>query len=221
MLAMSPRRRLISAGEPAPSTTTRSAVRCDAARSSPAPSAAARLCALPYSRAASVAQRFPCTTICAPRSVSGFRSTGFMCTEGATRAARACSICARPISPPSRDAGIVRHVLRLERRHLQPAIGEGAAEPGNDQRLADIRAGALDHDGGRHCPPRGRAWLPAQNSIPFCAFTPERNGCFTCSISVTRSAASISSSLAFRPVTTTCFIGGRAFSAATTSSVSR
>ena len=68
-----------------------------------------------------------------------------------------------------------------------------------------------------HCATAGRR----QNSIPFCAFTPERKGCFTCSISVTRSAASISSSLAFRPVTTTCFIGGRAPSAATTSAVSR
>ncbi len=31
----------------------------------------------------------------------GFSSTGFMCTLGGTPAARACSACARPISPPS------------------------------------------------------------------------------------------------------------------------
>ena len=42
---------------------------------------------------------------------------------------------------------IVRHVLRLERPHVQAAIGEGARQPGHDQRLADIRAGALEHDG--------------------------------------------------------------------------
>src|SRR3954463_11216273 len=31
----------------------------------------------------------------------GFSRTGFMCTDGGTRAARACSAWARPISPPS------------------------------------------------------------------------------------------------------------------------
>ena len=39
--------------------------------------------------------------ICAPVSVSGFSSTGFICTLGGIRAARACTACARPISPPS------------------------------------------------------------------------------------------------------------------------
>ena len=100
ILAMSPWRRLISAGEPAPSTTIRS----KAASSRPKLSKTAGSSSpfrSPYSRAFKVAQRFPWTTTCAPVSVSGLRSTGFMCTDGATRAARACSICARPISPPS------------------------------------------------------------------------------------------------------------------------
>ena len=38
---------------------------------------------------------------CEPLSVSGFSSTGFMCTLGIIRAARACTAWARPISPPS------------------------------------------------------------------------------------------------------------------------
>jgi hypothetical protein len=39
--------------------------------------------------------------ICEPVSVSGFSRTGFMWTLGSTLAARACTACARPISPPS------------------------------------------------------------------------------------------------------------------------
>ena len=39
--------------------------------------------------------------ICAPVSVSGLSNTGFMCTLGVIRAARACTAWARPISPPS------------------------------------------------------------------------------------------------------------------------
>ena len=43
--------------------------------------------------------------------------------------------------------------------------------------------------------------------MPSCAFTPAAKWCFTAVISVTRSAASISSGLALRPVTTTCRSG--------------
>ena len=53
------------------------------------------------SRARRVPTRFPCTITCAPVSVSGLSSTGFMWTLGASRAARACTAWARPISPPS------------------------------------------------------------------------------------------------------------------------
>src|SRR6056297_2199572 len=45
--------------------------------------------------------RCPCTITCAPVSLSGFSSTGFMSVCGARPAAIACSACARPISPPS------------------------------------------------------------------------------------------------------------------------
>ena len=92
---------------------------------------------------------------------------------------------------------VIGHVLGLERSHRQPAVGEMTAQPGNKHRFADIRAGTLDHDAGRH-----------QNSTPIWAFMPERNGCFTRLISVTRSAISISSSAAFRPVRTTWVISG-------------
>src|ERR1700693_3747582 len=43
----------------------------------------------------------PRTTTWAPISLCGLSKTGFMCTLGGVRAARACSACARPISPPS------------------------------------------------------------------------------------------------------------------------
>src|SRR5205809_946917 len=45
--------------------------------------------------------------------------------------------------------------------------------------------------------------------MPGCAFTPAAKWCFTSVISVTRSAAAISSGLALRPVTTTCRPGRR------------
>ncbi len=47
-----------------------------------------------------------------------------------------------------------------------------------------------------------------QNSTPFWPFTPCRKGCFTSVISVTRSAISISSGFALRPVMTTCLSAG-------------
>ena len=99
-----------------------------------------------------------------------------------------------------RHGGIVRHVLRLERRHLQTTPHQRTGEPCDNRRLAGIRAGGLNHQ-------RGRRPLH-QNSMPFWPFTPARNGCFTSVISVTRSAISISSGLALRPVMTTCLSAG-------------
>ena len=100
MLAMSPSRRLTSAGLPAPSTSTRSA---SADRRAKLSSTAGSSCGFSdrYSRALACPQTLPCTTTCAPISLCGFSSTGFICTDGATPQARACSACARPISPPS------------------------------------------------------------------------------------------------------------------------
>ncbi len=41
--------------------------------------------------------------------------------------------------------GVVRHVLRLERAHRQPAIGERPAEARDERRFADVRPGSLKH----------------------------------------------------------------------------
>ena len=157
--------------------------------------AAAGSASAPHSRApASSRARLPWTTSCAPISVCGFSSTGFMWTDGGTPQARACSAWARPISPPSAvTAALLLMFCGLNGRTRKPPPRERAAEPRHQQRLADVRPGALQHQGRR----------PAQYSMPSCALTPERNGCLTRVISVTRSAASRSSGLALRPVTTT------------------
>ena len=78
------------------------------------------------------------------------------------RGARLQRLGAADLAAVGGDRGIVRHVLRLERAHAKAAAREGAGQSRDDQRLADIRARALDHeDAGGH-----------QNSMPSCAFTP-------------------------------------------------
>ena len=62
-----------------------------------------------------------------------------------------------------RDGGIVRHVLRLERQHLQASKRERPGKAGNHERLAHVGAGPLKHQN-----PGGHD----QNSMPACAFTP-------------------------------------------------
>src|SRR5438270_4798911 len=100
ILAMSALRRLTSAGLPAPSTSTRSARAFSRSKlSSTAPINEGFIAA--YSRARAVAMRLPWTITCAPTSVSGLSSTGFMSVCGSTPAASAWSAWARPISPPS------------------------------------------------------------------------------------------------------------------------
>ena len=96
-------------------------------------------------------------------SLWGFSSTGFMCTLSGTRAARACSAWARPISPPSAvTAALFDMFCGLNGRTRRPRRVKSAGQAGDQQRLADVRARALDHDGaGGH-----------QNSMPSCAFTP-------------------------------------------------
>ncbi len=100
MLAMSPSRRLISAALPAPSMSTRSA---SASRRLKLVSTASRSLGFSawYSRAFALPIARPRTTTCAPISLCGFRSTGFISTVAGTPQARAWSACARPISPPS------------------------------------------------------------------------------------------------------------------------
>src|SRR5208282_3867422 len=136
---------------------------------------------------------------------------------GRASRARLQGLRATDLAALHRYRGVVRHVLRLERTHGEAALSEGARQPGDDQRFADIRARTLKHKraGGSH---RLRS---AQNSMPGWAFTPAAKWCFTSVISVTRSAAAINSGLALRPVTTTCKPSRRAASAATTASRSR
>ena len=43
------------------------------------------------------------------------------------------------------DGGVVGHVLRLEGADAEAAVGEGAGEAGDDEGLADVGAGALEH----------------------------------------------------------------------------
>ena len=112
-----------------------------------------------------------------------------------------------------RHRRVVGHVLWLEGPHGKTTPMEGARQPRHDQRFADVGARPLKHDG---C-----GMVHDQNSIPAWAFTPSRKGCFTMVISVTRSAAAISSSGALRPVTMTWRSGRRARSTATTSATGK
>ena len=101
ILAMSFLRRLISEALPAPSTSTISASRFSMAKLSSTFGMSFELHLLQLPRRRSGRTLSPAPSICAPISLCGFNNTGFICTDGATRAARACSACARPISPPS------------------------------------------------------------------------------------------------------------------------
>ena len=65
------------------------------------------------------------------------------------RGARLQRLRAADLAAVRRHRGVVRHVLRLERAHSEPARREGAAEPGDDQRLADVGARALEHQRAR------------------------------------------------------------------------
>ena len=63
---------------------------------------------------------------------------------------RAADLAAVRLAGQVGDGGIVRHVLRLEGPHAHAAVLRGAAEAGDQHRLADIRACALQHDRPRH-----------------------------------------------------------------------
>jgi hypothetical protein len=69
--------------------------------------------------------------------------------RGDAAGARLQRLGAADLAAVGRHGGVVRHVLRLERADFQPTRGEGAAEAGDDERLADVRAGALKHQRAR------------------------------------------------------------------------
>ncbi|GAA4872556.1 hypothetical protein GCM10023403_43860 [Pseudonocardia benzenivorans] len=100
MFVMSPARRLISAGDPAPSQTTTSNRARNPANDSAttAPNAAVRA---RYDTALTCPATRPRTTTCDDRSLPGLSNTGLNSTLGANPHACACIACARPISPPS------------------------------------------------------------------------------------------------------------------------
>ena len=100
MLAISPSRRLISAGLPAPSMTTKS-TECAMVKKDSSTFGSNSDFKDEYSLAFTVVFLLPCTTTWAPISVSGFNKMGFICTVGSRLHAIACKACARPISPPS------------------------------------------------------------------------------------------------------------------------
>ena len=133
-------------------------LRAQAARSCPAPPAAARACAAGSRAPSACPTRWPCTITCAPVSVSGFSSTGFMCTRRRHAAgARLQRLRAADLAAVGRHGGVVRHVLRLERPHPQAASREGA-------RTARRRAATC-----RHCEPV--PWI----INAACASHPERS----------------------------------------------
>ena len=80
------------------------------------------------------------------------------------RGARLHRLGAPDLAAVDRDGGVVRHVLRLERRHLQAAPHQQPRQARDDRRLAGIGAGRLDHQ-------RGRTRVH-QNSMPFWALMP-------------------------------------------------
>ena len=85
---------------------------------------------LVYSRAFAWPITLPCTTICAPCSLCGFKRTGFMSTVGATpRGARLYRLGAADFAAIRRHRGVVRHVLRLERAHFEAAIAKARHRP--------------------------------------------------------------------------------------------
>ena len=135
IFAMSPSRRLISAGLPAPSTRTRSAAL--ARRENESRIAGNRLGASRrYSPAPAARQTRPCNTICAPISDCGFSSTGFMSVIGAVQQARACNAWARPISPPSAvTAALFDMFCDLNGRTFRPCRVKARAMPASSSDL--------------------------------------------------------------------------------------
>ena len=65
------------------------------------------------------------------------------------------------LAPVGRDAGVVAHVLRLERRHAQALVGEQPAERCRQIRLARVRRAALHHQRLTHRRPPGRGAMSA------------------------------------------------------------
>ena len=85
-----------------------------------------------------------------------------MWTLGATPQARACSACARPISPPSAvTAALFDMFCGLNGRTRSPRVAKARQRPATISDLPTSEPGALEHQRAR-----------GQNSMPSCARTP-------------------------------------------------
>ncbi len=68
----------------------------------------------------------------------------------AARGASLEGLSAADLAAVGCDRRVVGHVLRLEGGDTDAPVGEGAAEAGNDGRLADVAAGAHEHERPSH-----------------------------------------------------------------------
>ena len=70
------------------------------------------------------------------------------------------------------DGGVVGHVLRLERPHRQATVACNPAQAGDQDRLADIGAGALQHERTRHRSGTARATIEnCRHTLPRTRFS--------------------------------------------------
>src|SRR6185437_540603 len=109
----------------------------------------------------------PATTICAPRSDCGFKSTGFMSVVGLTRHAFAWSAWARPISPPSSVTaalfdmfcGLNGRTARPRRTSARPSPATSSDLPTSEPVPCSISAGVrrCPSKPGKRAPERGGA----------------------------------------------------------------
>ena len=147
ILAMSPWRRLISEALPAPSTRTRSDFAFSRSKLSSTAASRRGFKRLIFARLG-VRQDAALHHDLRARLALRLQQHGVHVDAGRNAASsRLQGLGAPDLAAIFRDGGVVRHVLRLERQNREPAPREGAREACDDQRFADIRPGALDHQG--------------------------------------------------------------------------
>ena len=106
-----------------------------------------------------------------------------------------------------------RAVPRLEELYASIGLAAHDAPRGPALGMREAACATERHESQQRCQPTN------QNSMPRWALKPAAYGCFTSVISVTRSAISISSGRASRPVMHTCLSRGRSFRNETTSAM--
>ena len=151
ILAMSPCRKLISAGLPAPSTRTRSASAFTCAETVEHGFQQPWLPALIFARGGVADHAALHNDLRADVALRFEQDRIHVDAGSSTRQARA-SQRLRPadLAAIGRHGRVVRHVLRFERPDRHPAQRKGAAKPGDDQRFADVGPRALKHQRPNH-----------------------------------------------------------------------